>query len=218
MSKDEHMTYFLKKDSYISSYAAFPRFLFRMEISETAKLIYVLLLDRARLSMKNEGWVNEFGHVFIYYTIEELAKDCGKSEMTVKNNLTVLEKAGLIYRQRQGAGLPNKLYVKVWTENETSRQNMNIIDDLGIERNTEFSREQVFNIVDSRYRSQLPMIFTTNLTPEIMRDHPELSQRRIFDRVVERCTAIRVNDQNIRKINGDATLAKMRSLFQEVRT
>ncbi len=122
MSKDEHITYFLKKDSYIPSYAAFPRYLFRMDISETAKLIYVLLLDRARLSMKNEGWVNEFGHVFIYYTIEDLAKDCGKSEMTVKNNLTVLEKAGLIYRQRQGAGLPNKLYVKVWTENETSRQ------------------------------------------------------------------------------------------------
>ena len=93
-----------------------------------------------------------------------------------------------------------------------------IIDDLGIERNTEFSREQVFNIVDSRYRSQLPMIFTTNLTPEIMRDHPELSQRRIFDRVVERCTAIRVNEQNIRRVNGDANMAKMRSLFREVRT
>ena len=93
-----------------------------------------------------------------------------------------------------------------------------IIDDLGIERNTEFSREQVFNIVDSRYRSQLPMIFTTNLTPEIMRDHPELSQRRIFDRVVERCAAIRVNEQNIRRVNGDANMAKMRSLFREVRT
>jgi DNA-binding transcriptional ArsR family regulator len=122
MSTGEHMTHFLKKDSYIPSYAAFPRYLFRMEISETAKLIYVLLLDRARLSMKNEGWVNEFGHVFIYYTIEDLAKDCGKSQMTVKNSLTALERAGLIYRQRQGYGLPNRLFVKIRTENETSRQ------------------------------------------------------------------------------------------------
>ena len=122
MSKDEHMTYFLKKDSYIPSYVAFPRFLFRVEISETAKLIYVLLLDRARLSMKNEGWVDELGHVFIYYTIEELSKDCGKSQMTVKNALTALERAGLIERKRQGYGLPNKLFVKVRTENETSRQ------------------------------------------------------------------------------------------------
>lgn len=122
MSTGEHMTYFLKKDSTLPSYAVFPRFLFRMEISETAKLIYVLLLDRARLSMKNEGWVNEFGHVFIYYTITDLSKDCGKSEMTVKNTLTVLEQAGLIYRQRQGNGLPNRLFVKIRTENETSRQ------------------------------------------------------------------------------------------------
>lgn len=122
MSRDEHMMHFLKRDSYIPPYMAFPRFLFQLDISETAKLIYMLLLDRARLSMKNEGWVNEFGHVFIYYTIEDLAKDMRKSEMTVKNNLTALEKAGLIYRQRQGAGLPNKLYVKVRTENETSRQ------------------------------------------------------------------------------------------------
>ncbi len=29
-----------------------------------------------------------------------------------------------------------------------------IIDDLGIERNSEFALEQVFNIIDSRYRRQ----------------------------------------------------------------
>ena len=39
-----------------------------------------------------------------------------------------------------------------------------IIDDLGIERGTEFSLEQVFNVIDSRYRSKKPMIVTTNLT------------------------------------------------------
>ena len=116
------MTQYLKCDSYLPRYMAYPRFLLDVNISETAKLIYVLLLDRARLSMKNEGWVNELGHVFIYYTIEELAKDCGKSQMTVKNALTALERAGLIERKRQGYGLPNKLFVKVWTENETSRQ------------------------------------------------------------------------------------------------
>ena len=44
-----------------------------------------------------------------------------------------------------------------------------IIDDLGIERNSEFAREQVFSIIDSRYRSQLPMIVTTNLNAEEMK-------------------------------------------------
>ena len=107
----------LHKDSQIPAYMAYPRFLLTMDVSETAKLIYVLLLDRARLSMKNEGWADEQGHVFIYYTIADLASASGKSEMTVKNALTALEQKNLISRKRQGAGLPSKIYVKVQTEN-----------------------------------------------------------------------------------------------------
>ena len=75
-----------------------------------------------------------------------------------------------------------------------------IIDDLGIERNSEFAREQVFNIIDSRYRSQLPMIVTTNLTLKELKDPEDLARARIYDRVLERCVPILVNDQNIRKL------------------
>ena len=107
----------LCKTSLLPPYMAHPRFLLRMDISETAKLIYVLLLDRARLSMKNDGWEDERGHVFIYYTIESLAEDCGKSQMTVKNALAALEQQGLIFRKRQGAGKANQIYVRVQTEN-----------------------------------------------------------------------------------------------------
>ena len=111
------MTIKLRKDSQIPAYMAYPRFLLTADLSETAKLIYVLLLDRARLSMKNEGWEDEQSHVFIYYTIADLASVSGKSEMTVKNALTALEQKNLISRKRQGAGLPSKIYVKVQTEN-----------------------------------------------------------------------------------------------------
>ena len=110
------MTHFLRKNSPIPAYMAYPRFLLTADLSETAKLVYVLLLDRARLSMKNEGWEDEQGHVFIYYTIADLANASGKSEMTVKNALAVLEQKNLISRKRQGAGLPSKIYVKVQTE------------------------------------------------------------------------------------------------------
>ena len=67
--------------------------------------------------MKNEGWVDEQGYVFIYYTIADLASASGKSEMTVKNALTALEQKNLISRKWQGAGLPSKIYVRVQTEN-----------------------------------------------------------------------------------------------------
>ena len=110
------MTVNLRKDSQIPSYMAYPRFLLTAGLSETAKLVYVLLLDRARLSMKNEGWEDENGHVFIHYTVGALAEATGKCEMTIKDCLNKLELHGLIYRQRQGAGKPNKIYVRVQTE------------------------------------------------------------------------------------------------------
>ena len=102
------MTQFLQRDSPTPRFFAYPKFLLTLDLSETAKIIYVLLLDRARLSMKKEDWQDEHGRVFVRYTIQSLAKTICKSEMTVKNALKALEQQGLIYRQRQGAGMPAK--------------------------------------------------------------------------------------------------------------
>ena len=88
-----------------------------------------------------------------------------------------------------------------------------IIDDLGVERNSEFTRELVFSVIDSRYRSQLPLIVTTNLTPEQMRNPEDLARARIYDRVLERCTPIRVDGQNIRKQNKVDNLKKSKRLL-----
>lgn len=91
-----------------------------------------------------------------------------------------------------------------------------IIDDLGVERNSEFAREQVFNIIDSRYRSQLPVIVTTNLTVDELKNPADLARERIYDRVLERCMAIRVNDQNIRKLIKAENMAKTKRLLEGV--
>ena len=102
----------LTKDTYLPPYMAYPRFLLNTDLNETARLIYILLLDRARLSIKND-WVDEQGRVYLFYPIRELAEDCRKSEMTVKNALSDLQKHGLIRRQRQGSRTANKIYVRV---------------------------------------------------------------------------------------------------------
>ena len=39
-----------------------------------------------------------------------------------------------------------------------SRFSLLIIDDLGIERSTDYAKEQVYSIVDERYKSGLPVI------------------------------------------------------------
>ena len=107
------MTQFLTQDSLIPPYMAFPRFLLDKDgLSETAKILYTILLDRARLSQKNDGWTDEQGYVFILFPIKNLAEAMHKSEMSIKTALTALEKETLIVRKRQGAGFPNRIYVK----------------------------------------------------------------------------------------------------------
>ena len=105
---------FLTGDSLIPPYLAFPRFLLeRTDLNETAKILYVLLLDRARLSQKNEGWTDEENRVFLYFPIRDLAAVMHKSAMSIKTALSALEKEGLLLRKRQGIGRANRLYVKI---------------------------------------------------------------------------------------------------------
>ena len=87
-----------------------------------------------------------------------------------------------------------------------------IIDDLGIERGSAFALEQVFNIIDSRYRCKQPMIVTTNLTMDELK-HADLAHARIYDRILERCTPVMVNNMNIRQLNAEAQLRETRKLL-----
>lgn len=93
---------------------AFPKFLLeRTSLSETAKIVYMILLNRAKLSQKNDGWTDERGHIFIYYPIKDIAAAIHKSEMSVKTALSALEKDKLIDRQHQGVGKANRIFVKI---------------------------------------------------------------------------------------------------------
>ena len=94
-----------------------------------------------------------------------------------------------------------------------NRYSLLIIDDLGIERNSEFALEQVFNMIDSRYRSKKPLIITTNLTLDELKHPKDLAHARIYDRVLERCVPLKVNRQNIRQLNAANTLRSAKKLF-----
>lgn len=73
-----------------------------------------------------------------------------------------------------------------------------VIDDLGIERDTGYAKEQVYNIIDSRYRAGLPMIITTNLTMQKMATETELADKRVYDRIIERCFPVEVAGESRR--------------------
>lgn len=93
-------------------YLPYPRFLLTLPLSETAKLVYTLILSRIHLSQSN-GWADEDGRVYCRYPIMTLAADCYKSKSTIVTALADLEKQGLLFRRRGGAGYANKLYLKL---------------------------------------------------------------------------------------------------------
>lgn len=90
-----------------------------------------------------------------------------------------------------------------------------IIDDLGIERNSEYAQEQVYNVVDSRYLSRLPFIITTNLTLAELKEPKDLAHSRIYDRILERYAPILFGGKNYRKENAENTKQAIRQIIAE---
>ena len=74
-----------------------------------------------------------------------------------------------------------------------------MIDDLGIERDTAFAKETVFAVVDSRYRLSKPTIITTNLSMEKIKNPEDIENRRIYDRILEKCFPIEVGGGSRRR-------------------
>ncbi|MBR0462698.1 MAG: ATP-binding protein [Erysipelotrichaceae bacterium] len=92
-----------------------------------------------------------------------------------------------------------------------------IIDDLGIERSTDFALEQVYSVVDARYRSGKPMIFTTNLSVTDMKKaaSDDIRFSRIYDRILEVCQPILFAGKNYRKENAARKKARTIELLME---
>ena len=117
--KNKDQMIYMTNQTQIPVYLPYPRFMLGMNLTQTAKVLYALLLDRASLSRKT-GWKDEEGHIFVVYPIAYLADDLRKSHMTVKKALNELEDAGLLERQKQGFSKPNLLYVRIPAEGKKS--------------------------------------------------------------------------------------------------
>lgn len=88
-----------------------------------------------------------------------------------------------------------------------------VIDDLAAERDTEYMQEQVYNIIDARYRANLPMIITTNLTGAQLKNPDSVSKERIYSRLLERCHPIEVNHPDRRRAALKDGYAEMKEIL-----
>ena len=84
-----------------------PRF---KEISNSAKLLYGLMLDRMSLSARS-GWFDDENRVYIKYSVKSIMEDMNCSKMTAVGLLKELQAIGLIDVVQRN-GLANIIYVK----------------------------------------------------------------------------------------------------------
>lgn len=98
---------------------------------------------------------------------------------------------------------------------QLQRYKLLVIDDLGVERDSTYAAEQVYNVIDARARSGLPLIVTTNLTMEDLKSPPTMQAARIYDRILEMCPIpIRMTGESRRTANASARKAKAHELLK----
>lgn len=88
-----------------------------------------------------------------------------------------------------------------------------IIDDLGVERDSDYMNENITVIIDTLYRAHVPVIITSNFTPKQLTEGCDIRRRRIYDRLLERCHPIPVLGESLRKRKGKENYQRMKDIL-----
>lgn len=116
-------------------------------LSNDAKLLYGLMLDRMSLSMRNQ-WLDNRNRVYIIYTVEDIMCDmnCSNNKCTkILAELDSKKGLGLIERHKRGLGKPDIIYVKNFITLKVEELNSNQVDEKKEENNV-FIKDKNANI------------------------------------------------------------------------
>ena len=132
-------------------------------LSNEAKLLYGLLLERMSLSRKN-NWIDKHNRVYIIFPVEEIEESLNVGHEKALNLLKELDDQsgiGLVKKKRRGLGLPSILYVKNFIVKgeksidyiPTSRSTENGIQEVG---KTDFKKSE--NQTSENPKNRLPEV------------------------------------------------------------
>lgn len=88
-----------------------------------------------------------------------------------------------------------------------------IIDDLGAERDTDYALEQIYTVIDERYKANKPLIVTTNLSFEALKNPSDIRYKRIYDRVIEMCIPFNISGVSRREAKAKAKAQNAKKLL-----
>lgn len=73
-----------------------------------------------------------------------------------------------------------------------------VIDDFGVESDSEYKLEQIFNVINERVNAKKPMIITTNLTASDFLNPPTKAHKRIYERILQSTVQFQFKGENMR--------------------
>lgn len=117
MSEKITYSYYTSAQASQNAFFRLPRALYEKEcfrgLSNDAKTLYALMLDRMRLSLANE-WLDADGKVYINYSLEEIMDrlNCGKTKaVALLKELDSESGIGLIEKKNMGIAKASVFYV-----------------------------------------------------------------------------------------------------------
>ena len=118
------------------------------QVSDSAKILYGLMLDRMSLSIRN-GWFDEQGRAYIFYKLDDIEEDMNCSTGKAIKLLAELDTkkgVGLIERVKQGQGKADKIYLKKFVGVDNSQTYSKIADIV----NLEFRKSKVLTSINCK--------------------------------------------------------------------
>ena len=204
MSEKITYSYYTSAQASQNAFFRLPRALYEKEcfrgLSNDAKTLYALMLDRMSLSLVNE-WLDEDGKVYINYSLEDIMDtlNCGKTKaVALLKELDSESGIGLIEKKNMGIAKASVFYVMNFIcEDETAEEKVRAVSDE--ERTGAVSVEEDSpNVDNSASRVQK----TNSEEPCVFNNRTHACAENVHDRVRN----LNPNKNNINKTNMSKTI------------
>ena len=149
------MNFYNINDEIIYNYYMMPKFLFNekyKKLSLEAKITYMLILDRLKVSKMNT-WINKESELYLFYKRDELQEQLGLCEKTIVKIIKELKEFNLIYEKRQGLGKSNLIFVyKIEEVKECQNENCKFYNSKDI-KNTVLEKQNLQGNNNNKYNN-----------------------------------------------------------------
>ncbi|MDE6425138.1 MAG: ATP-binding protein [Ruminococcus sp.] len=88
-----------------------------------------------------------------------------------------------------------------------------VIDDLGRENESKHNRGIIASVLDTRCRSKRPLILTSNLSPDSLRNNCSVDLKRIYSRIFELCLPVEFKGVDRRQLKSLFNKAKYQDIL-----